>query len=432
MKRIITAVLFTFSPLLFTPLFGSGVEFDAGAELRIRQELFQSVPGCPGGGLVKTPCGRFTDHIRFRPRAWGEVRLDTENAGKFRLYARIADEFRWNVEPYKNSTAWPGELMLDNLFIEGKGLFDGLLDFKVGRQDLWGYCKLDHIFVDGTPGDGSRSIYTDMAALTFNIDEENTLDVFGLYNFDNVDDLRWGYDHQRFGSLGARFPNGDGNQDDFGYGAIWTSKNVKSMPWQVFAMQKQTLHSGEYRNHTELVGFKLMPKWNEEFSSDFDLMSELNAEWSAYADITWRSKRDGVKPFVNLGYYFLSKEWDPMWSRGVNDSEIFLYGTHNGVAWWSNMHFLKLTAGMEFSSYHSLAVSTGPIFAAEADGVGGGDGYFKGELSQAKYSFPLYAPEKGGRFKVLAHVLFEYFNPGDYYESRKGSWFFRWQVEFKF
>ena len=432
--KVVFAAFLTLSP--FVPAvdsaFGAEVGFDAGADLRVRQELLQNVPGCPGGGLVRTPCGRFTDHLRVRPRVWGEFRLDAGEIGRFRLYTRIADEFRWNIEPYKNATAWPGELILDNLFLEGRGLFDGLVDFRIGRQDLYGYCRLDHVFVDGTPGDGSRTTYTDMAALTFNVDEANTLDVFGLYDFDNVDDLRWGYDHQRFASLSARFPDGHGDQDDFGYGAVWTSKNVRSLPWQVFAMQKQSLHVGEYRNRTELVGVKLMPKWDEDFSGTVEAMSELNAEWSGYADITWKPVRDGVKPFVNLGYRFLSKEWDPMWARAVNDSEMFLYGTHNGVAWWSNMQFLKLTAGLDFGEFHALTVSTGPMFAAEADGVGGGDGFFKGELSQVKYGFPLIVPEEGGRLEAHAHVLFEYFNPGDYYESRRGAWFFRWQVEFRF
>ena len=44
-------------------------------------------------------------------------------------------------------------------------MFDGFLDLKVGRQNLRGLCGLDRIFVDGTPGDGSRTLYTDMASV---------------------------------------------------------------------------------------------------------------------------------------------------------------------------------------------------------------------------------------------------------------------------
>lgn len=432
--RGILSVLFAFSPLFSTFLFGSGVEFDAGADLRIRQELFDNVPGCPGGGLVRRPYGKFTNHMRFRPRVWAELKYHEDGGPALRLYARLTDEFRWNVVPHKNITAWPGELIPDNFFVEGKGLFDGLLDFKIGRQDLWGYCKLDHVFFDGTPGDGSRSLYTDMASIGINIDERNRLDLFGLYDFDNADDLRWGRDHQRYPSLAARFPDGTGDQDDWGYGAIWTCRQASECPWQFFAMQKRIRRTEGVRNHTELVGAKVMPRWSDELSSTFEVMNELNSEWSGFADIEWKSSRDGVKPFCSLGYHFLSKEWDPMWSRAVIYSELFVYGTHNGVAWWSNMHFLKATAGLEFSKAHSLSFTTGPIFAAEADGVGGGDGCFKGELSQLYYRFPILLADhaKGERFEVIGHVMFEYFNPGDYYESDRSAWFARWQVEFRF
>jgi hypothetical protein len=36
------------------------------------------------------------------------------------------------------------------------------------------------------------------------------------------------------------------------------------------------------------------------------------------------------------------------------------------------------------------------------------------------------------RLEIVAHVVGELFNPGDYYESGKPAFFFRWQVEFKF
>ena len=62
------------------------------------------------------------------------------------------------------------------------------------------------------------------------------------------------------------------------------------------------------------------------------------------------------------------------------------------------------------------------------------DGAFKGFLSQARYDFPIWLADKskGERFEVFGHVLAEFFNPGDYYETDKLGFFFRWQVEFKF
>jgi len=148
---------------LFAILASSALAFDAGADLRIRQELMDNVPGLPGGGVLSSRArGAYKNHMRFRPRVWGEVRLDSEESGMFRLYARITDEMRWYVKPHGNAYTFPDEVILDNLFFEGKGLFDGLFDFAIGRQDIYGLYGLDHVFVDGTPGDGSRTVYSDM------------------------------------------------------------------------------------------------------------------------------------------------------------------------------------------------------------------------------------------------------------------------------
>lgn len=411
-----------------------GLEFDAGADLRIREEMMDNVPGLPNGGLMRDARTKFRNHLRFRPRVWGELKGDAGWAGKWRVYTRLTDEFRWNVEPKNSANEWPGEMIVDNLFLEGKDVFDGFMDLKVGRQDLMGYCGLDHVFMDGTPGDGSRTVYTDMAAVKFHVDEDSSIDLFGLYNFDRDRDFRLGYDRTRTEGLAARFPGRGPDQDDWGYGAIWNSKLAKWLPYQVFAMQKQMRHVGELRNRTELAGVKLMPKWSETLSSSFEAMSEFNREWSGYADIGWKDAGDGIRPYAKLGYHFMSGEWDPMWARAVNDSEMFLYGSHNGVAWWTNMHYVKATAGLEFGAHHALSGNCGPMFAAERDRVGGGDGAFKGLLSQLRYDFPLWLADRnrGERFEMFGHVLAEFFNPGDYYETDKPAFFFRWQVELRF
>jgi hypothetical protein len=68
------------------------------------------------------------------------------------------------------------------------------------------------------------------------------------------------------------------------------------------------------------------------------------------------------------------------------------------------------------------------------DGVGGGDGNFKGLLSQARFEFPILVADKkaGERLEISSHISGELFNPGDYYETDKPGWFARWQVDFRF
>lgn len=435
-------------------------DFDAGADLRIRQELMENVPGLPGGGVLNPSVrGKYKNHIRFRPRVWGEFKGETSEGVKWRVYTRLTDEFRWYVQPsHPRPYAFPDELILDNLFLETKDLFDGFVDFTIGRQDIYGLYGLDHIFVDGTPGDGSRTIYSDMARIAFKFDNGRRLDLFALYNTDDCG-IRWGTDegnHRSLTGLGAK--DAEPTMDDWGFGAIWNDRFSPSVPYQVFLMQKNTRsfmtgsknHPGTQR---ELLGFKTVPQLDEHWALQLEAMGQVGqnddhqtlAGASSYAGVNWSGRRtDFFTPFGKMGYHFMSGDddaaeedgghtaWDPMWARGVNDSELFLYGTHYGAAWWSNMHYLKTTLGLDFGKYHKLVGHCGPLFAAAQDGLGGGNGFFKGVLSQIRYDFPLLTIGTSRSFEVFGHILAEFFNPGDYYETEKPSWFVRWQIDFKF
>ena len=430
------------------------VDFNMGADVRIRQEIMGNVPGTPGGGVLYPRVRRsYLNQMRFRPRVWGELKA-SEN---WRLYLRLTDEFRWTVKPSNHNAAIPDELVLDNLFIEGVDLFDGFVDLKIGRQDIYNMYGLNHVFVDGTPGDGSRTVYSDVVRFALKFDEDQRLDVFGLYNFDK-NPARWGTRRSKKALTGLG-GGAEREMDDWGWGAVWSGKALDWLPYQVFAMQKLTRsfhRRGEKRPGTrrELLGVKLMPQLTDEISLQLEAMGQVgrNGEgswlggWSTYSGINWKSSAEsGLKPFASVGFHTMSGDkhaanedgghhaWDPMWARGVNDSELMLYGTHYGVAWWSNMMYLKFTLGVDIAPKHRVAYATGPMFAATRDGLGGGNGSFKGYQNQLRYDFPLCTLNAEGRpLDIFGHVVGELFNPGDYFETDKPGWFVRWEVDFKF
>ena len=405
------------------------IDFDAGANLRIREEMMNNVVGCPNGSFVRRAAGHFTNHIRFRPRVWGELRFGNDEIGKWRLYTRLADEIRWNIEPKKSDYSWPDEVVLDNLFLEGKELFDGFLDVGIGRRDLYGYGDgLTRLFVDGTPGDGSRSLYADMATVTMHVSETDKLDLFFMHNSDDNENLRWGDYNSKHRSLTMR-NIGDEDRDEWAGGAIWGGR-WNALAYQFFVMEKAV----EHEDHLELAGVNLKHPITDEVSAELELMNQFDKDCSVFAAINWKSKEEGVRPFAGISFWYLGPEWDPMWARAPIDSEMFLYGTHNGLGWWSNQYLVKFSAGLEFSRQHSFTAYTEPIFAAENDGVGGGNGQFKGLNTCFLYKFPIILADKtkGERFEIVGHILAEFFNPGDYYESDRPAYFLRWQVEFKF
>ena len=441
-------------------LLASAMSFDFGADFRMRDELIGNVAGLPGGGVqLSAVRDDFTHHFRFRPRVWAETKFASEDVGTFRLYVRIMDEFRWSVEPYRPSQVFPDEVIFDNLYLEGAGLFDGFLDFSVGRQDIYNLYGLDHVFVDGTPGDGSRSVYGDLLRATLHFTEDSKLDLFAICDFDeNI--VRWGNERSKHRSLSGFGGGAEPEMDDWGFGAVWGSDFGKALPYQFFVMQKNASSFRRQgvkhpRNQRELVGFKLVPQLDEEWSLQLEAMGQVGANgrgdmqtgWSAYAGVNWKSATESaIRPYGRLGYHFMSGDddaadedggnsaWDPMWARGVNDSEIFIYGSLYGFAWWSNMHFLKMTLGLDFGAHHGAYWATGPMFAATQDGLGGGNGLFKGYLNQLRYDFPIMLADraKDERFEIFGHLIAEFVNTGDYFASDKPMWFFRWQIDFRF
>lgn len=439
--------------------------FDAGADLRIRQEIMHNVPTMPGGMVGKPGVYRnkTKNQMRFRPRVWAELKA----GDKWRLYTRLADEFRAGIAQSVHACTWPGEVVVDNLYLEGKGLFDDTIDILVGRRDLYNLYGLDHIFIDGTSGDGSRTCHADMAMVTFHVDEESMFDVFALLNKDR-EYLRFGTERSRVGTQLTGFGGNDTEMDDWGWGAVWNSR-VNLLKYQLFGIQKNTASFHRQgvkhpRRQVNLFGTKLVPQWTENFSTPVEAMvqvgengrdEELRA-WAAYAGFAWTDRAKKVwRPFWNGGLLALSGDkdarvdndggrhaWDPMWYRGVSDSEMFLYGSNYGVGWWSNMYHLKTTFGVDIAPRHRVSVMTGAMFAQEDDGLGGGGGMFKGYLTQARYDFPLWPTffvfgksidrANGDRFEVFGHLLLEWFNPGDYFATDKPAYFVRWQVDFTF
>jgi hypothetical protein len=335
-----------------------------------------------------------------------------------------------------------------------------LLDFTLGRQDIVNLYGLDHIFQDGTPGDGSRSVYSDMARFTLNFDEGSKLDLFALYDHDD-NHLRWGSsrsDHRSLTGMGGADDLSE--RDEWGAGAVWSSEFDENLPYQVFALHKNTAsyRRGEVKRPStrrELAGVKLSPQLSEEWSLEFDAMGQIGENgsgetlygWSGYAGIDWKSAAESqIKPFGSLGLIFMSGSkdtaetdgghgaWDPMWARAVRYCEMFSYGPMYATCWWSNLMYARLEAGLDLGRKHNLTFSTGPMFAFENDGLGGGDGSFKGCLHSLRYNFPLMLADKakGERLEIFGHIHAELFNPGDYFDTSRPAWFARWQVEFKF
>ena len=457
--------------------------FDAGGDLRVRQEIMNNLPGLPNAPYALAPAPRapFRNHFRIRPRAWFEL-----EKGPLRLYARVADEFRHyptlHVPRHSRAYYFPDELFLDNLYLEGRGLESealallgvSSLDFRVGRQDLLerghSVFGLDRIIAEGTPTDGSRSFYSDMVRARLHFDEAKALDVFALYDFGR-NDVSWGTSRSRGRNLNCINMTDSNDLDEWGGGLIYSQTALNGdLPFKLYTMFKRaeahTTQSPAVRRcpakEVTLLGFWAEPRFAEawrlelEGGRQFGRILDGNRQaggYMAHAELKYEADLlRACRPVLSAAVTYYSGDrhrtgeddndtaWDPMWGRYTQDSEMLVYGTLYANCWWSNMIYAKAKLTMSFGPRHGCYLYSGPMFAAVQDDLGRTDGNassYRGLLSAARYDFPLRLAAKGASFgwdrvEIVAHVVGELFNPGDYYASSRPAYFVRWQVEFQF
>ncbi len=462
MKNSIAHSVPLLTMLAFQPVFAD-LSFDAGADFRVRQEIAENIPGLPGNptAMMSKPCKDALNHLRFRPRVW--MRAETESFG---FYLRFAEEFREHVVdngvPFKDRAyAFPDELVVDNLYFEGRGLFDGFLDFRIGRQDLFdgrgSVFGLDRLVLDGAAYVGSRSCYADMARFTLKPTESDRIDVFALYDAGH-NALRWGNDNSDKRPMNAIHPADSDNMDEWGGGIVWHGGADGSpdaeLPFRLDAVEKGNTPyarlDGARIGGKDLLAFGAWarPRLSDNLFLQLEAAGETGHQdgdghcegYMGYGALECKGDFAGAPSFARISAYYLSREWDPMWARAPVDSELFQYGTLPGLGFWCNMLYTRLTLGRTFAPRHSISVYSGPMWAADDDHAGrvngeGGSSY-KGLLSAARYDFPLISAPKGARgidrLDVSGHLLAEVFLPGDYYESDHTAWFVRWELVARF
>jgi hypothetical protein len=136
-----------------------------GGDVRVRVVNWNHIPIVEG----RTEFTQWQYH-RTRTRLWGAYGFSPDISVK----ARFVNEF-WDHSDGKpagrpsDNTEFVSEIVPDNLYIDIKNLLGGKLNLRLGRQDMiYGTGK---IFLDGTPNDGSRTIYFNAAKAQLKINE---------------------------------------------------------------------------------------------------------------------------------------------------------------------------------------------------------------------------------------------------------------------
>ncbi|MDD3545889.1 MAG: hypothetical protein PHG96_11120 [Kiritimatiellae bacterium] len=431
-----------------------GLDWDGGADLRVRHELHDNVPQHNAGGAVSGN----QSYLRIRPRVWGAVKNED-----FKLHVRLADEFREYFHPSESRNAqFPDEVLVDNLYLDLYGLFGDRLDLRVGRQDFIGPQGPEYgagrVLLDGSSGDGSRTCFFDAIKATIKFDEKNTLDLLAIYN-KAENELSWGHNKGADGSypkekqMTYNVP-GATDMDEYGGGLYFKSREFKEFPFDLYYLFKRETKA-RFRGatlpgrDTHTLGARVMPQLTETLSAEFEGAAQAgeldggNAArgYMGYAGLTYKPAVESCKPYVTMACYYLSGDrngaddndtsWNPLWARWPQYSEMYPY-QDRGVCYWSNLIYPNLTVGSRFANGHKVSANVGPMYAAVEDDLGGGNGDLYGWFGMFRYDFPLLKNIFGKRGDLTGHVTAEVLDPGDYYVSDTVAYFLRWEVIARF
>ena len=445
----------------------SKLQANGGIDLRIRQQATDHIPGHPADpeGDYPEKEAENSNYVRFRTRVRGE--LEYEN---WKLNLRLSNEFReYLVKNGKRrddrSYHAFDEVFFDNLYLEGKELFDGLLDIRIGRQDFYRSDRPDfgsgRLFYDGTAGDGSRSLYFDAIRLSWHLREKSTLETIALWN-SGRNELKLGRAEPDPHLTTELYDNDDADRDEAGAIIYWTDEAFADrLTWEMFYVYRYD--PKYYRDNRRVpslslntFGIRLLPSFTETLSGEFEFAAQVGKHgdgtqatgWSSFTGLIYRPDIElskDIKPYARLDLQCMSGDkdfgaghgdsaWNPLWGRSAQTSELLVLGPMSGrKSYWSNLIYPTLSAGADFGKKHRVKALTGPLFAMVDDGRGGGSGPYEGWLTTLRYDFPLVMRGKnGGWLDIYGHILAEVFKPGDYYAADNLAYFLRWEISFAF
>jgi hypothetical protein len=387
-------------------------KFLFGGDIRLREVYFDNIP-YTNGGEARTGVNHFQ---RYRTRLWGEY----HHSENLMVRARLTNEFRTYDEPDNNVYNSLDEVLIDNLYVDWKGKDWAL---RLGRQDLiYGTGK---VIMDGTPKDGSRTIYFDAVKLTYKGLPDTNVDFLLMYTHAKDPLAIHSEDRDIVG-----FSGGDDYEGfEAGGGVYLKNHSLEKLPFEAYYLVKTHEQDVTYLNDNDrhTVGVRLMPKLSSLLNGNLEAAYQLGDDISAF--MIDAKVNLGIAPLaeqkarVGLGWYYLSGDdpdtdkdegWNPLWARWPQYSELYVYAYDtDGAGRWSNLNMPYVDFSISPIKKLTSHLLVGYMWAPEATGAGGG--HDRGWLATLKNSFTIKEKLFTHKDKLGGHLLVEFMEPGNYY-----------------
>ncbi len=418
-------------------VFAEGM-FDAGVYLRLRQEYFDNAFD------FNNDSGTFNDDNYFRIKAslWGKWSFSDD----VNLFVKLTSEPKLAIYDdgslAKGNDVWDDEIFFDNLYLDVKNLFGMPVDLRLGRQDFLMTHGEGFVIMDGTPYDGSRSVYFNAAKATVRFNEKNSVDLIYADN-PRIDEylpvINW---------QDRTVVRTDENAFIL-YVKSKVGERLSLEPYYIYKFEdnptapsrKLTLNTVGNRAVYDFDPWRLRGELAYQFGEYKD-KSDREA-WGGYAYLTRFFKTAKLSPSVEVGYAYLSGEsdptagddsgWDPVFSKWPWISELYIFGyavERGEPAYWTNLQLFRAKMDMKLTEKTGLSLAYNYLKANEAQKTGApffGTGDERGHLAHVILT------QKFSK-NIDGHLHFEYFKPGDFYAdaNQDDAIFLRWQLQMSF
>lgn len=348
------------------------------------------------------------------------------------------------------------EIVFDNFNLTVRNLFDAPLTMVIGRQDI--ILGDGWLVLDGTPADGSRTIYFDAARFTYKISEETTADVIFIYQFDDENKWLSPINHRKDQ---RHTTNGQDEKGLILYVSNKSFENTTIDGYYIYkednksrATYRETAHAAvDSEIHT--IGVRIAKKlddnwkWRGEIAKQFGRKDKDRLDALGGTTRLTYAFNDENKNELFFDYEYLSGDdpgssvdegFDPLWgewpqyARG-GDLQAYVWQGEGAVGAVSNLH--RFGIGHKFSPFEKWTFETtyNLMFADESTlrntPVGNrkysNSGNLRGQMLTAWWKYKCCK-------NLSYHFLVDYFVPGSYYAAgnRDACIFARFEVIFAF
>ena len=408
----------------------NGRQFEFGFEQRTRNENLNNVFD-------------FNDslddeliHVRYRTRAW----MKAPFGGKLDLVVGLNQETKQILTPDRPFRF--DEAIFETAYLDFKEFLTKGLSLRVGRQNLM--RGEGFLLFEGTPGDGSRTMYFNAAVLAYAF-KKSKIELMGISN--PRTDRYLPRIHDRFR------PIYDWNESALG--AYYTDGNFDRTSLEAYYFFKR--ETGDLRPATNpqhqgdrslsTAGGRIVRKLPDGWS----LTGELALQWGrqhpnltvagrgGYAYVK-RTFGAGGRHYLLGGYIGMSgddpstperiEDWDPLFSRWPKYSELLIYSfsRERASSYWTNLGMWQAEYGWaphKTVNVRATLYRMNSFHPFRGNPAVFGQGTYRGLLPQVRVD---YNPNKYWK----THVIYEYLKPGDFYSARSAGYFLRFEAIFTY